>query len=152
MLYHRYIKKRSENNKKTYDDVKKKYEKLCIQKKKQFYQTLIAKYNSNMRRTWGVINDLLGRSKSKERFTSMNVNGEFCSDSQAIANQFNNFFTDIPKKLHEELPKIKENARLEKCMKFLNRNAIKSSVFSILLLLMKCIKSFRIFKINLALG
>ena len=82
-----------------------------------------------MQRSWGVINDLLGRSKSKERFTSMNVNGEFCSDSQAIANQFNNFFTDIPKKLHEELPKIKENARLEKCMKFLSGKAIKNSVF-----------------------
>ena len=129
MLYHKYIKNRSANNKKAYDEVKKSYEKLCIQKKKQFYQTLIAKYNSNMRRSWGVINDLLGRSKSKERFTSMNVNGEFCSNSQVIANQFNNFFTDIPKKLHEKLPKMNEKSRLEKCMKFLNGKAINNSVF-----------------------
>ena len=129
MLYHKYIKKRSTNNKTSYNNVKKIYEKLCIQKKKQYYQSLITKHNSNMRRTWGVINDLLGRSKSKERFSSMNLNGEFCTDSQVIANKFNEFFTNIPKKLHNNLPKINENLRIDKCLEFLKGKSVPNSFF-----------------------
>ena len=128
MLYHKYIKNKSTNNKTAYDETKKRYEKLCIQKKKHYYQSLITKYNSNMRRTWGVINDLLGKSRCKERFTSMNVDGEFCTDSQVIANQFNKFFNNIPKNLHKDLPKMNDNIRIDKCLKFLKGRTIADSV------------------------
>ena len=51
-----------------------------------------------MKKTWGLINELLGNVKSKQKSVSMNVNGSLCNDSNVIANEFNSFFNNIPKK------------------------------------------------------
>ena len=105
MLYHRKIKNNTTRNKLAYDDVKKLYEKLIIQKKKIYYQNMIHEYNSDMRKTWGLINTLLGKNKRKEPIKSLNINGVLCDDSQTIANEFNKLFSNIPKNLHKKTPK-----------------------------------------------
>ena len=45
-----------------------------------------------MRRTWGVMNDLLGRSKSSKRINSVKVDGKMETNNTKIANGFNDFF------------------------------------------------------------
>ena len=127
MLHHKKIKNNTNHNKLMYDNVKKLYEKLIIQKKKKYYQTLINEYNSDMRRTWGVINGLLGKSKRKEPITFLNINGVLCDDSQTIANEFNTFFSNIPKNLHKKLPKMNEKNRLSKCLEFLKNKKIMNN-------------------------
>ena len=124
MLYHKKLKNNSAVNKTAYDEVKKRYEKLIIAKKKSYYQSLIRKYNSDMRRTWGVINGLLGKTKKRDRISTINIGGTACDDSQKIANEFNNFFSNIPKKLHKKLPKFSNRHRIEKCLSFLKRKKI----------------------------
>ena len=104
--------------------MKKHYEKLIIQKKKIYYQNLINEYNSDMRKTWGLINNLLGKNKRKEPITSLNVNGVLCDDSQTIANEFNTLFSNIPKNLHKKLPKMNEQNRIKKCLEFLKNKKI----------------------------
>ena len=126
--------------------LKKHYEKLIIQKKKIYYQNLINEYNSDMRKTWGLINNLLGKNKRKEPITSLNINGVLCDDSQTIANEFNTLFSNIPKNLHKKLPKMNEQNRIKKCLEFLknkkivnNFNFEQTSVDEVL----EIIKSFR---------
>ena len=80
-----------------------------------------------MRKTWGVINTLLGKSKKNERVTSLNIDGNICDDNQSIANAFNNFFTNIPKKLHKNLPRMNNKCRMEKCLEFVKNKKINSN-------------------------
>ena len=112
------------NNKEAYDDTKKKYEKLIIEKKKSYTQSLIKKYNNDMKKVWGVISGLLGKGKKKERFGSMNIDGALCDDSKVIANEFNSFFANIPKNLHQKLPKIDAKKRMKKCLAYLKERKI----------------------------
>ena len=51
-----------------------------------------------MRRTWVVINGLLGKTKKWDQISSVNIDGTACDNSLIIANEFNNFFSSIPKK------------------------------------------------------
>ena len=104
------------NNKEAYDDTKKKYEKLIIEKKKSYTQSLIKEYTNDMKKVWGVISGLLGKGKKKERFGSMNIDGALCDDSKVIANEFNSFFANIPKNLHQKLPKIDAKKKDEKML------------------------------------
>ena len=129
MLYHKKLKNNSIRNKTNYNEVKKRYEKLIILKKKTYYQSLIHAYNSDMRSTWGVINGLLGKTKKREQISTINIDGVACDDTLVIANEFNNFFSDIPKKLHEKLPKMNNKNRIEKCLSFLKTKKIEN-VFS----------------------
>ena len=126
-LYHKKIKNNTAHNKVAYDEVKKRYEKLIIQKKKSYYQNLIREYNSDMRKTWGVINSLLGKARKKECITSLTIKGTLCDNDQAIADEFNTFFSNVPKKLHNELPKMNHKNRLHKCLQFLKNKKIKSN-------------------------
>ena len=72
-----------------------------------------------MRRTWGVMNDLLGRSKRSKSINSVKVDGKMETNDTKIANGFNDFFSSIPKTYHRKLPKISEKSRLIKCLNYL---------------------------------
>ena len=42
---------------------------------------------------------------------------------------FNNFFTKIPKTLHDKLPHFEDQIRAKKCKSFINRKKIEQSIF-----------------------
>ena len=125
-LYKKYVK--TKGDKTNYNQSKKRYEKLIIQKKRDYYQSLIQRYNGNMKKTWDLIRNLLGNTKQKDKISSMKIGGELCSDSKIIANKFNSFFSNIPKALHNALPKLSKTRRMSKCLNYLRGKGIKNSL------------------------
>ncbi len=94
---------------------------MIILKKKSFNHTLLDKYKNDLKRKWGVINDILGRKKKNGNFHSIYVNGILTKDSATNANGFNNFFSEIPKTFHDKLPKMYPKHRFSKCLNFLKQ-------------------------------
>ena len=48
-----------------------------------------------MKKTWGIISEILNRSVPNSIPDTMTINGEDCSDRQVIADNFNDFFSTI---------------------------------------------------------
>ena len=80
-----------------------------------------------MKRKWSIINDLLGRKKKQNTFSSIYVEGVQVDDSQKIADSFNSFFAKIPKTYHDKLPPMDDAKRVKECGDFLKTN--KNSKF-----------------------
>ena len=88
---------RSPNNKAKYDKIDKEYDKLIFKKKKEYNHRRFERFKNNLKRKWSVINDLLGRKKKQNIFSSIYIEGVQVDDDKKIANGFNSFFTDVPK-------------------------------------------------------
>ena len=134
-------KEKNPTNQNKYNLVDKAYGKLIIQKKKEFNQARLDKYKYDLKRKWGVINDILGRKKKNGTFHSIYVEGVLTSDKSKIADGFNKFFSEIPKAFHDKLPKMENVNRIEKCTSFLNFNsnpnfksALKSHSYSMFII------------------
>ena len=128
-FYNRFKKGKSLQHENAYKRINACYEKLVIKKKRDFLHQLLIKHKSNMRKTWGVMNNLLGRSKCSKRIHSIKVDGKLESNDSKIANGFNKFFSGLPKTFHNKLPKMNENSRLNKCLNYVKGKEILNSCF-----------------------
>lgn len=64
--------------------------------KKDYYKNLFDKYKGDMKNTWKTINDILGRTKRKNKFPKFFRDGNnIISSKLAIVGKFNSFFANI---------------------------------------------------------
>ena len=126
-FYDRFKNDRSSQNEIAYKQINSFYEKLIIEKKKSFLHKLLLIHKSDMKKTWGLMNDLLGRSRTSKRIHSVNVDGKLETDDTKIANGFNRFFSNIPKAYHKNLPKMNQKSRINKCLNYLRGKEILNS-------------------------
>ena len=89
-----------------------KYRNLYNQMKRKakltYYNELFHKYQYNLKKTWGVINSLIGRTNDKTAISdSFKINNENITDPNKIANEFCNFFTNVGITYANEIPKSK---------------------------------------------
>ena len=104
-LYKDYVKNgRKEISKLKFNKTKKIYEKMIKSKKETYYQNILTQQKYNMKNTWRTLNSLMGKAK-KETTKCIEINGKLSYSPSNIANAFNDFFTNIPKKLQKKLPK-----------------------------------------------
>ena len=76
------------------------YRSLIRKSKANYYKDKLNEYWGNMKKTWGLINEILGRKKRSFNFPDYFVeNGKLVSGNFDIANGFNDFFTSIGEKL-----------------------------------------------------
>ena len=69
---------------------------LLIRKpKRKYIATKFDEHKSNIRRTWQLINDVMGRDKKDATSDVFIINREEISDPKIIANHFNDFFLNI---------------------------------------------------------
>ena len=72
----------------------------------QHYDKLLSKYNTNIRKTWQILNNITGRLRDKTGISdTFVVNGEQISDKNLIANHFCSYFTNIGKTYASSMPK-----------------------------------------------
>ena len=72
--------------------------------KKAFYHKKFDDYKNDARKTWSTINDILARKKVKNTFPDyFLIKGHNVTNKQHIANEFNNYFTDIGPKLSQQI-------------------------------------------------
>jgi hypothetical protein len=77
------------NNFKAYRNMYNTVLRAC---KKAFFENQLCKYQSNMKKTWELINLATKKcKKNKDDVSCISIDGRTVTDSASIANKFNNF-------------------------------------------------------------
>ena len=76
---------------------------LLKSRKKQYYKNLLFEYRNNCKKTWSVLNELLGRKK-RDNLCNLEINGEISDDKELISNKFNDYFANVTTEIVNSLP------------------------------------------------
>ena len=95
--YDKYIKYRNIHNK-----IKRKA-------KETYYNRIFKEYETDIKKTWSLVNSMIGRSHNKQSIPDMFMhNNKPVQGSQNIAEGFCDFFTNIGKNLASKIPKSRK--------------------------------------------
>jgi len=73
--------------------------------KKHYYQDLITKNEGNSKRTWQILNEIIGRGDSKpSTVQQIRLDDDLKTDPLDVASGLNDFFTTIGEKLDQSIP------------------------------------------------
>jgi hypothetical protein len=75
-----------------YKNFSRIYYKTVRAAKKLHYSCLLASNAKNVKKTWNIFNELLGKNKSNDSVEKINVEGRTITDPAEIASEFNGFF------------------------------------------------------------
>ena len=127
-LYYTYIRDPSPENKIKYEKMKKFVKKHIQLAKKKFYNKYFENHNSNSKKQWRMINSLLNRHvRRSEKLKLKDANGNIISSPLHVAENFNNFFAGIAKKLkHGSGLNSPEGSPLDSVSSYLNDPVAKS--------------------------
>ena len=92
-MYWEYVKEPTHENEDKYKKMKK-FVSIHIKKaKRKYYNSYFKKYSSNSKKQWQMINSILNRkTKTKIKISKIRYNGSDVTDSQQIAESFNDYF------------------------------------------------------------
>ena len=85
-----------------YSNFRKRLKHVIKSAKQLYYCKKFEKVSGNMKKTWALINELRGKSKSSIK-ASFFIDGELVKDRRKISNGFNMFFSSVAKKLNAKL-------------------------------------------------
>ena len=73
--------------------------------KHDYFANEVSKYENNIKKTWNILNTLIGINSNKSRISdsSMIIN-KFTKDSNNIANKFYEYFSEIGHKFASKIP------------------------------------------------
>jgi len=99
------IKVPSPENVKNFKNFRNLYNIILRKRKKDFYEKQLSKYQSNMKKTWEIINEATKKKrKCKENIKQLNLNQTLLLKPSDIAEQFNLFFTSIAEEIAQKIP------------------------------------------------
>ena len=85
-----------------YKEFRLKLRKIIKAAKKSYYSTKFDSVKGNIKKTWELINELRGKTKSNIK-ASFIIDGELVVDQREISNKFNNFFASIARKVNAKV-------------------------------------------------
>ena len=105
-LYNAFLKKRNFNNEKKYKAYKKSFEKTKNMSKRNYYTDQFQKYQNNIKQTWNVIKEVIGKTKitGKSLPKMMIINNKEIFEEEVIADEFNKYFTTVGPSLASAIP------------------------------------------------
>jgi len=84
------------------------YNKLKRETKLTYYDDLFKKYKNDIRKTWSVLNSLIGRVNDKSTISdTFKINNCSITNKYEIANEFCEYFTNVGLKYANNIPKSK---------------------------------------------
>ncbi len=87
-----------------FDKYKKTFNRLKRKVKFNYYDELLQNYQHNIKKTWGVINSIIGRSNDKSSISdTFKISNKAVTNPSVIANEFCTFFTNIGIKYANEI-------------------------------------------------
>ena len=99
------VSKPSDENKTKYKIYNSIYTKLVRKAKINYFHSQFKIHFSNMKKTWSTINELIGRGKQKAYIPDFFMKGNNkITGNDKIAENFNNFFTEIGPDLANKIP------------------------------------------------
>ena len=122
-LYKRYISDKTIENKNSYKNVRNLYFHTSSRKKHEHYQQKFQPLRQNLKATWKMLNNIMGRNKQNHNDSSVIINENEVTDYQLISHKFNEYFSTVVEKQMEKIPHTNQNPR-----KYLE-NQPKSSLF-----------------------
>ena len=105
-LYEKILKNRTPKNEERYKTYKNLFETIKKRSKKKFYSENLQEFKSDSTKTWSVMKEILGKctAKSSTFPTKITVSKTYIFDAKKIADEFNNFFTNIGSDLANKIP------------------------------------------------
>ena len=78
---------------------------ILRKEERDHYTSEFIKYKSNMRKTWGLIKDVINKKK-KQRLIAPKffISGKLTENPETISNGFNNYFLNVGKSLDAGIP------------------------------------------------
>jgi hypothetical protein len=64
---------------------------------------MLGKFKNYIRKTWRLLNSLLGRSQEQPKIESIAIDGNLIIDNQEMANHFNTFFSSLGNELDNKI-------------------------------------------------
>ena len=107
-LYYKYRKISSVYNETCYKSYKQILQKTLIAAEKQYYHELVTRNNDNMKKSWGIIKDIINKNKNPVHRTKFKLsNGSVTTDKMSVSEHFNDFFINIGPNLAKSIPHVK---------------------------------------------
>jgi len=104
-LFTKKMKKPNDSNINKYKIYLNIFNKLKRKAKQNYYKTALELNKSNMKQTWKILNQAIGKQNNKSKFPqSFKINDETITDQSIIANEFNTFFTNIGHNVSHNVP------------------------------------------------
>jgi signal recognition particle subunit SEC65 len=91
-----------------YRTYKQNYFKIVRAAKKLYFKAKLEANTKNPKKTWETLNEALGKNKSNQNVSKINVNGTLSSEPKIIANHFNSFFTKIGKDISNSIQPVQK--------------------------------------------
>ena len=105
-LYEKFLKRCTPINEANYKAYKNMFEMIKRKSKIRFYSEKLIKFQADAKKTWCIMKELIGKAKIYKSFLPRKIvtdKTEIHNETN-IANEFNNFFTDIGLKLAKKIP------------------------------------------------
>ena len=105
-LYEKFWKNRNSANKENYKTFTRLFESIKQKSKKNYYHNILNTYKNDMKRTWATMKEIIGskRSSGASFPKRLVVNNFDIFDQMTVAENFNNFFSEIGPKLESKIP------------------------------------------------
>ena len=121
-----------------YKTYKKPFESIKKRSKKLHFSNLILKYKHNIKKTWEVIKESIGKGKSNHQSFPKKIRRKNITDENLIAKQFNTYFVEIGLKLAKMMQAsllnfatFMENCNSTQAESTLTVNELKEAFFSL---------------------
>ena len=111
-LYIRCKKSKLPHDLQLYKDYKRKLQQIMRITERNYYHNLLQENQSNLKKTWKVLKDIIGRKKSNLFPKKFLVGHREVTDKKQIASGFNNYFTHVGTELQRNIPKSNINPLL----------------------------------------
>ena len=106
-LYKKFKRSKNSIHGAEYKHYKKILSKVIRKSKDLYYTSIINIAETDTRKLWGIMNELVDRKQCKHRIPNrFFVDGVSIRHKKPIANAFNNYFTSIGKAMADSLPKV----------------------------------------------
>ena len=101
-LYHKKLKYPSENNINTYKNYCRIFNKTRRIAKRIYYENVFDTNKLNIKQTWSVLKNIINRHKKSNNLpTTFQLNDSKLTNTSEIANEFNNFFSNIGQRISD---------------------------------------------------
>ena len=96
-LYENFFENRNEKNVKLYKSYKSLFESVKCKSKRIYYSSKILEFTNNAKKTWGVMKELIGKTRNTESSLPIKlvIEKKEVTEIKDITEEFNNFFKNV---------------------------------------------------------
>ena len=102
-LRHAYAKDPTDENKQKCRTLNNKLTSLLRKREQDYVEEQLDLYKTDMSKSWKVIKEIIGKSKTMHNSTKFNINGNPTDDEAVISNSFNNYFIHVGPRLAQQI-------------------------------------------------